>query len=345
MKKIYVLLLIAATFFACQSEDSSVTQELDSALTKSAPLTRLVSRVSQNPTHCDNILDDSNCYSIKLPVTLTVNGQTITVNNENDFDTVENIIQASGSDDDIIHLAFPITVVFPDFHQATISNQSELNAIQCSDDDFNEIRCIDFVFPIVINTYNTNNQIANTVTIPNNYELFQFVQEISETQIFTVVYPVSLTLGNAQTVTANSNNELEDLIEDAIDDCDNDNGPVPAPLELHDIIASGIWHISFCEGGGPGGPDNYQNYNFTFNSNGTITVSRNGVISYGTWDLYQDGSHQKIDLNFTDPMLNNLEEDWKVTEYNQTNFRLKKDSDSGGHGHGGGNNYVYFTKN
>lgn len=346
MKKLYYVLGLCLLLFSCQSEENSVNQDNGSALTKTSPLSLLVSRVSQNPTHCDNVLDNSDCYSIKLPVNLTVNGQAFAISNESDFDGVRDNIEASNSDGDVIYFAFPITVVFRDFHQQTIHNQSELDAVNCQGDDFNEIRCLDFVYPISINIYDTNNQVANTVTIDDNYELYHFIQNSSTSDIFTIVYPVTLTLSAGGDITVNSNNELESTIEDSIDDCDNDTGgPGPQPMDLEDIVASGTWHVSFCEGGeGGGGPqNNYTGYNFAFLANGTVTAVKNNVTSNGTWEIYQDGSHKKMELFFANPQLSGLNDDWKVTEYNANNFRLKEDhSGSGG---GGGNDYVYFTKN
>jgi hypothetical protein len=352
MNKLYFFLVATLLLFSCQSEENTINQGPDSALTKSSPLSMLLSRVSQNPTHCDNILDDSNCYSIKLPVSLTVNGETFTVNDESDFDDIQENIDDSDWDDDTIQFSFPIAIVFRDFQEMVVNSQQQLEDVDCGNDgnDFNEIRCIDVVYPVSINIYDTNNQIANTIVIYDDNALYHFIENVPDSEIFTIVYPITLTLSDATNISVNSNEELEVAVEEAIDDCDHDQGGSGSePETLEDIIVDGTWHISYCEGE----QVDYTGFNFTFLANGIVTAVKNGVTTSGTWNLYDDGSHEKMALNFNNSDLHELNEDWKVTEYNATNFRLKDDHGdsgrSGGHNDsedsGGGHDYVYFTKN
>ncbi|RZJ31779.1 MAG: hypothetical protein EOO48_00990 [Flavobacterium sp.] len=223
MNKVYFLLLISLAFLSCQDEDNSVKQQLGSALNASAPLSKLILRLSQNPTHFDNVLDGSDCYSIMLPVTINVNGQTISVEDEDDFDIIENLINASGNDDDIIHFVFPIVIAFADFDEMSINSQSQLDAIDCiGDDGFHEIRCADFAFPIIIHNYNIGDQVASNVSIINDRAFHDFLGGLSNTEIYTIVYPVTVIV-SGQAVTVNDNDQLEDAIEASINDCDNLN--------------------------------------------------------------------------------------------------------------------------
>jgi len=336
-------LFVAVFLFSCQNEDITVNQNNDAALTRTSPLSSLMMRVCQNETHADNILDGDDCYSVQLPVTITLNGQNMYIDNENDFDAVQQNMDLSWSDDDVVYFHFPITIVMRNFQQQVISSQAQLDAVACTgNDDFNEISCLDFEYPISVNIYDTNNQIANTVTIGNDTELYNFVYSLSAETIFTVVYPLTLMQSGGGAIVVNSNNELEDNIENAIGDCNG--GPGPWPIALQDIITSGTWHISYCEGdsSGPGpGPEHYYDgWNFTFNANGTLTAVKNSMTNGGTWSLYQD-SHQMMDLFFpTDPLQGLSNDEWRVTEYNPTNFRLKNDASSWD-----GYEYCYFTKN
>jgi hypothetical protein len=344
MKKLYFL-LTALFLFSCQNEENTVNQNNDAALTKNSALASLVLRVSQNPTHWDNILDNSDCYSIKLPVTITLNGQNMSIWNETDLESVQQNMDSSWSDDDIVHFQFPITIIFKNFQQQSVANQWQLDAVDCQADFFNEIRCLDFIYPISINTYDINNQVANTVNIDNDEELYNFIHQLTTSEIFTVVYPVTMTLSGGGEVSVNSNNELEDAIENTLADCDTGSGPTPT--ELEDIVGSGTWYISYCEGDssgpGPGSEDYYDGYVFTFNNNGSVTCVKNNFAYDGTWSIYQDGSHQMMDLYFPNQWLQAICNDqWRVIEYNTTNFRLKNDQSGGWNGV---NEYVYFTKN
>jgi hypothetical protein len=341
MKKILFILIAATWFCSCQKDEVSVTQNPVSGITSASPLALLISRVTQNETHCDDVLDGSSCFSVRLPVTVTVNGQQVTLTSEDDCDAIEALQDQSANDDDIVHFAFPITIVFADFHELIVTSQEQLNGISCGDDDFNEIRCIDFNFPISINTYNTTTQVANVVTIENDTQLYAFINNVSGANLITIAYPITLTLSNGQTQTISSDNDLENAIEDAIDDCDDDDGGGQQPLELKDIIILGTWRVSYCSGA-----SNYDGYNFTFLSNGTVTAVKANETSQGTWQLFDDEDHLKMELNFANPALGGLVNDeWKVTEYNNANFRLKEDHHGSGGGSGGENEYVYFTKN
>jgi hypothetical protein len=153
-----------------------------------------------------------------------------------------------------------------------------------------------------------------------------------------------MTLSDGSEISVSSNNELEDAIEAVLSDCDTWG---PTPTELEEIMTSGTWYISYCEGDssgpGPGSEEYYEGYVFTFNDNGSVTCVKNSFGYNGTWSIYQDGSHQMIELYFPNQWLQAICNDqWRVIEFNATNFRLKNDQSGGWNGV---NEYVYFTKN
>lgn len=338
MKKLFFL-LIALSVLSCQNEENMVNRNNDGALSKTSPLTSLILRTSQNPTAWDNLLDGSDCTCVKLPVGITLNGDYMWIDSESDYYTVWANMYQSTTDDDIVHFEFPITVSFKDFSEQVIANQTQFDAMTCESDGFNEIRCMDFLFPIAINTYNTGSQIANTITLSNNAALYNFVGSLGAQDIFTIVYPVTVTFGSGSETTANSNTELENIIESVIPDCDTGWGQTPDTLD--EILASGTWHISYCENDDSEPVHYYNGYNFTFNQNGTVTAVKNSITGEGLWNVYQDGSHEMIDLYFPASGLNGLANDeWRVIEYNAGNVRLKNDQSSWD-----GYEYVYFTKN
>ena len=112
MRKFYVsvLSMIALLFFSCQSEENTTVQDPNGSITKNSPLALLMSRVSQNETFVDNVLDNTSCLSVGLPVTIYVNNQQMVVYTQEDFNTVEGILNASSTDEDIVEFVYPITV-------------------------------------------------------------------------------------------------------------------------------------------------------------------------------------------------------------------------------------------
>ena len=329
-------------FGSCQKEENSIidnNQNLNNIIPNS-PLAKLLSRTSQNATECDNIVDSTSCFSVKLPVNINVNTQNFTIVTQNDYELIQNNIDAYSNDDDIIYFSYPITIQYKNFSTQIINSNNQLHeAIEtCGEDDgFDEIDCIAINYPISINIYDSNNQVANTLSIQNNSQLFNFIATLSNGIIAAVVYPISVTNSNGQNVVIHSNSELESFIDNSIDDCD-DSGGVSNPT-FTAILNSGAWHVSYFYDDQNETPD-YDGFNFTFLSNGAVNVIKNSSPTSGSWSTYVDNSQNKINLSFENNALEDLHDDWRITEYTENEIHLKHES-----GGGGDIDYLYFTKN
>ncbi|MFC4739614.1 hypothetical protein ACFO3U_06365 [Flavobacterium ponti] len=342
MKNIILLILVSIFIFSCQTEESEIIQDNNENLTASSPLLSLVGRVSQNATSQDNVLDNSSCFAVQLPVVVIVNNQQITVSTSTDYQIVQDAIDAFSNDDDIVNFNYPITIVYQNFSTQVILNSNAFDDVldDCGeDDDFDEIDCISINYPIVINVYNSNNQLANTVTILNDVQLYNFIENLDSSDLIAINYPISLQNSNGQTIVIDSNNELENFIEDAIDDCDNSSGGSGGTTTLANIITNGTWYISYYFDD-VDETSNYNGYNFTFNSNGTSIAIKNSTSINGTWSNYIDSGQEKLELVFDGLTLDELEDDWRIIEFSSNIIKLKDVS-----GGNGGTDYLYFTKN
>ena len=326
---------------SCQTEENEVIQDPNQNLSNVSPLTTLMTRVTQNPTSGDNIMDNSSCFSVVLPATVIVNGQNIVVSTQADYQTVQDAIDAFSNDDDIVNFIYPITIQFQNFSTQVLQNSDDLDDVidDCGEDDgFDEIDCISFNFPIVINVYNANNQLANTITINNNTDLYNFLENLEDNEYVAIQYPISLIDSNGVNVTITSNDQLEDVIEDSIDDCD-DSPSGGGSSALSSIIVDGTWYVSYFFDDTDETSD-YAGYNFTFNVSGTATAVKNTTTINGSWSNYIDSGDEKLEFSFDGSVLDELEDDWEVTEYSATQIRLKDVS-----GGGSGTDYLYLTKN
>lgn len=343
MKTIKYLLMsfTAIVFISCQNEETLVIQDTTQNLTAVSPLTSLISRVSQNPTSKDNVLDNSSCFNVQLPVIVIVNGTHITVSNQNDYITVQAALDAFSNDDDIVNFVYPITIQYQNFKTQLITNSDQLDDVidNCDEDDgFDEIDCIHINYPIKINIYNANNQIANTISIQNDTDLYNFLENIESNVFISINYPVSITDLNGQNVVITSNSDFENSIESSIKDCEDNSGTVGNP-NLISILADGTWHVSYYFDN-IDKTLNYNGYNFTFNSNGTVVAVKGTNNIVGAWSAFVNSGQDVFLLKFDDSKLDELEDDWKITEYTTTNVRLKNESSSSGE-----TDYLYFTKN
>lgn len=344
MKKYRTILIsfILISIIGCQKEEETIIQDDTQTFTSSSALSGLLLRASQFPTAFDNVLDSSSCFSVQLPVTVIVNSQQIVVSNQSDYQLVQNAIDQFSNDDDIINFVYPITIIYQNFQTQLLQNSNDLDDVldECYEDDgFDEIDCININYPIVINIYDSNNQIANTITITSNSMLFNFLSNTNSSTLLAIVFPISVTNSNGQNVIINNNSELENFIEDSISDCNDDSNGGSNNTTLTEIFTSGTWYISYFFDDVD--ETNYFNgYNFTFNSNGTSLAIKNSNTINGTWNIYNDSGTEKIVLSFDGSLLDEIEDDWRIIEYTPTLIKLKHVS-----GGNGGTDYLTFTKN
>lgn len=347
MKKFSLLFfsVLVFMFFSCQKEELEIVDETaqPETLTATSPLAGLVTRVTQSPTGVDNVLDNCSCFRVVLPVTVIVNGQNFLVGTQGDYQVVQDAMDAFSTDDDIVNFIYPITIQYQNSQTQIITDSDMLDDAldACDDDDgLDEIDCIQFLYPININVYDANNQLAQTVTIQSNSQFYNFISNLTSNQLVAFQFPVSIIDSNGQTVALTSNQQMLEFIDDSIDDCNasSSGGSGGGSIDFSTVLTSGSWRITyFFEDTDE--TSLFSSYNFTFNTNGTSVAVGSQTIN-GTWNTYLDSGSQKLNLAFDGLTLDEIEEDWKIIEFTQTLIRLKHVS-----GGGGSTDYLTFTKN
>ncbi|WP_264522226.1 hypothetical protein [Flavobacterium sp. N1994] len=342
IKYLIQLFLLLILLGSCQNEKDTSNQSINNIVVNS-PLAKLISRTTQNPTQDDNVLDNSSAISIQLPVTVTVDGNTVSVATPDDYQVVQDIKDEYSNDNDIVYFDYTnsITIKYKNFTTQVIHNATQLHdAIEaCGEDDgFYEIDCISFNWPIAMNVYDSNNQVANTITIQSNQQLYNVIASLSNGTITSIVYPISMKDANGQNIVINSNVELETFIDSSIDSCTEPSTSNPT---FQSILNSGSWYVYYFSEG-ENETYHYTGYNFTFINGGTTNVTKNAVTSSGTWSYYTSSSsgQNKLNLTFSDSNLHELVKDWIVTEYNPSIIHLKHLSGGGSEIH-----YLDLKKN
>lgn len=315
------LLFMSFLFISCQKEASEFINDTpDETLTTNSVLSKLLLNTSQNSGSIDDFIDGTSCSSIQFPYQVIVNGQAITLENQNDVITLSNTTAN-------ITIVFPITVVFEDFSTTVVSDQQEINALGDVCDSIDEaINCIDLVYPVTFFTYNTDNEQTGTVVINGDAALFTFLSSLDEGTYVALDFPIAVVLADGSNVTVTSNAQLQGLIES----CEDIVIDPPAPLELETVLTTDSWYISFFFNGDDETPA-FADYEFVFNSDGTATATNSSTTEPGTWSINTSGSSQImrliLDFGNEDP-LGGLEEDWKVTDYSNDLIRLTKGNNS-----------------
>jgi hypothetical protein len=221
------------TITSCQNDSSNSSSN---KLTSNSTLKTLLKRVTQKRTSSDNVIDSTNCFTVKLPVTVIVNGQTMVLSTPADYDAVVNAFNEHDDDNDNVDFVFPITVIFTDFTELVVTNSQQLHdlheACESEDVDHDEntdndhdddaINCISFNYPLVISTL--NNGTPEDITVNNDHEFYVLVETVVGSTTITINYPFSVVDANGQTITVNNNSELETSIENAIEQCGEHDG-------------------------------------------------------------------------------------------------------------------------
>jgi peroxiredoxin len=331
---------ILFSFGSCQKEEDSVNQQNTESFLKSSSLAGLLSRTSQNPTSKDNVLDNSSLVSIELPVTVTVDGNVITVHNKSEYQLVQDVKDEYTNDNDIVYFTYPITIRLQNYSTQQINNYNQLHdAIEaCGEDDhFDEIDCISLSYPFTINIYDSNNQVANSISVTGNSNLYNFLANLNNSTYVAISYPISAVNSEGEAIVIHSNTELMNFIENSIDDCENSGGG-SGETSLDDLLVMGSWNVSYCYYDNENETNHYQGYNYTFYSNGNIIAQKGTNTINGHWDLHDENTYQRLDLNFEGSYMDDIKTNWRVIEYNQTTIKLKKENSSN-------TDYLTFTKN
>ncbi|WP_428225145.1 hypothetical protein [Flavobacterium sp.] len=337
----YTFLLLLWLLMACQKEELEIINESNpETLSVTSPLTSLITRVTQNPTASDNILDNSSCFKVQLPVTVIVNTKNITVNTQADYVLVKNAIDAFSNDDDLVNFVYPFTIQFQNFQTQIVHTPKELETVieNCTGEDSDEIDCIRFVYPLVINLYNSGNQTPTVLTFNNNPTFFNFFKSLKNNDLLAIKFPIQLINTDGQTITITSHTDLKNLIELALNDCHNQHGGGGnTNADFNVVLTSGAWKITLLQH-----PNeitlNYSDYTFNFLSGGVVKATKSAQITTGNWSAVFDKDALKINLNFDGDALKLIEENWQMIVFTNTTIRLKNSGSSNTV------NYLYFTK-
>lgn len=315
-------------FGGCQQEVTEIIDTPEQVITAGSSVADLIQRTSMRDGSDDNIIDNSSCTALVLPITITVNGLEIILDSEEDFVTVEHIIDEFDDDDDVIEIYYPITVILADYTEILINNEDELEDLidQCteggSDDD---IECIDFVYPFTVSVFDSENQLSDVITLEDDKDLHDFFDGFDEDEIASINFPITVVLADGTEYSVYNNDELEDFLEDAVDACDEDddndhNDDDVDDSDLRSVLLDGEWQITeYYEDYGVGVTDQtylFNGYVFSFNEDGSASASKNGQTQAGVWSTNGDDGTLELVLNFglADPF-EELEDDWDIIEF------------------------------
>lgn len=317
-------------FASCQDEAIEIINPDDQeAIVANSPLSNLMLRTSANAVSNDNILDNSSCFSVELPVTVVVGNITITIENEEGFDELEELLE--NFEGDVPEFIFPITIISADYTETVIENDDQLVALleNCLDDD-DVIECVDFVYPISFSVFNTEFVIIDTITIESNEALYEFLDDLDDSNNLAALnFPVDLVYASGETITVNSNTELSDAISAIDDDCDDDDYENCDVNEIKSSLKECVWEID-------DELNDFDDLYIDFYEDFTLKITGEDLQEpiTGNWTVTQDDNGTYLVLSDLNGLEEDLEGEWLITEcdddelyitLNGLNLELDKD--------------------
>lgn len=137
------------------------------------------------------------------------------------------------------------------------------------------------------------------------------------------------------------------------DDDDGSNNNNQNIVEVENTVESGTWRITNFVDSGQNETNDFNGYNFTFASNGTLTAANGSNTLTGTWSVTDDSnsnddngsSNDDVDFNIFFPVpdsndFEDLNDYWDIVSYTST--RIELIDISGGNG---GTDLLTFEKN
>ncbi len=333
------IVVLLVTLFSCQSEEvvqNDGTTDNENAITANSNAADLIKRTTLKDGSTDNIIDNANCLTVALPVTIVVDGLEIIVDSEEDFEVIEDIFDEFEDDEDLLDLLFPITIITSDFTEIVVNNEDQLedliNDCNGENEDDDDIECIDFVYPFNVDVYNTLTEVSEQITINNDEQFYNLIDQLEDNELVTLVFPVSLALSDGSLVEANSLDLLENLIDDAEDDCDEDDDYDYDDDDCEDCTTGELgtilracegWTIDKFEINDEDIDDNFDGFTFNFEDEGTLIVHDGATEILGTWAA--EGEGQNILVTLEVPGYDEFNKAWKLYEIEDEDDEKKVD--------------------
>lgn len=324
-----MILALALTLVSCREEEYVFIEgPEEETLAANSNIANLLQNMATKDGSDDNIIDNASCISIALPVTVIVDGLEIMVDSPEDFETIEDIFDEFDDDEDILEIIFPITIVLSDFTELVINDLDELEdfADNCEgENEFDDdIECADIKYPVTASVFNSNNEVIDTITFNNDQDLYQFVDDLDEDDVVQINFPVTVILFDGTEVQTSNLDELEDILDNAKDDCDEDDDndfndddcDNCTTNQLSEVLVGCIdWSVDKLERNDEDLEDQYAGYRFNFANDGTLTANSSSETFSGTWETNGSGNNIAVVINI--PNLSDFNATWNLHEIEQ----------------------------
>lgn len=223
MKKINCFFLLCSLLIlaACQKEEYEVlTNEDQNAITTNSGTYDLVFRSAMYDGTEDDEIDNSPCFSIEFPFTVSVRGVAVEIASE-----AERNALISGLPGNIPfnpgNLHFPLTIRNAAHQRVEIMNRQQFVRLQqdCRN-SINErgrrITCVQLVFPVRVFSYERGSQQTGSTVLTSKEELYIYLENLTASSVMSFEFPVEVKRNN-RNISVPSQSRLVEMLRECED--------------------------------------------------------------------------------------------------------------------------------
>ncbi|MDG2432171.1 hypothetical protein [Flavobacterium sp.] len=335
LKTITGIALVALLgFTSCQSEVNEVDGQNPNTNAANSTATTNFKRTAMFDGSADDMLDGTSCSSIVLPAVATVNGIRVSLFTQADYQQVISILGQFNNDQDTVVLQFPLKVKTSNYTEVAVNSQSEYNAIvngctSAQSSGQSAISSVKITFPMTILTYNTSFQQTGSLVFTSNQQLYTYMSNISSTELFSVKYPLALTLIDGSKTNVSSDAEFKAAIEASLKTKATMEAAVQSSKQMETILVNGMFKVQSFVNSGVDSATTYKDFTIDFANDMSIKVF-NGLTTAAN-GTYATSSQTDVFLKLTfsgNASMSLLNNTWKVTSFNSTSINLQSSTNA-----------------
>lgn len=181
-----------------------LTEDDQNAITTDSQVYDAVLRTSMHDGSEDDEIDESPCFSLEFPYSVTLLGQQITISS-----VAQRVSFLNQVGQTAFSLNFPVTVRNAAHQQITVVNRQQFAGLQQSCRTavaMNEapITCAQIEFPVLVFAYDRALQQTSSSRFSNKEALFTFLNNLDSNTVVSFEYPLIVVRGNARVEVRNN---------------------------------------------------------------------------------------------------------------------------------------------
>ncbi len=215
-----------ALLASCQKADEEISVPNESeAFTTESQIGAYIYGISLLDGSGDNIIDNASNLTVNYPVEVSVKGEPYEIVSDRDLLPIQKLYDLNPYVPDFMSIQFPIEVTRFDHSKIIINDQLELKeaiTYTYSNQLYEDIECVDFNYPISLATYDTDRQIARTISIEDDESLFRTFTGLDKDILISFNFPMTV-LVDGDPTTVDNQTAFREIIEEQLSACDEND--------------------------------------------------------------------------------------------------------------------------